>query len=94
MTLLGDNRASAATKSHAAEALGMIGAAEAIDLLMRALSDQSPDVRYSSVYALAALQATAARESIRRLAESDSGVTDGGFRVADEARRALDQLKK
>lgn len=94
MTILNDRQLSADVRAHAAEALGSIGATEAIDLLSLQLSDSSPDVRYWSIYALAALHAVAARDSFHRLAEGDTGVTASGLRVADEARWALRQLNE
>jgi HEAT repeat protein len=92
MALLINDRLSDTARAHAAEALGVIGDIEAIDLLISQLSDQSAEVRFWSVYALGTLRATKARDAIRQLAEGDTGATETGLRVADEAKWALGQL--
>ena len=92
VTLLTNRELSEVTRGHAAEALGVVEASEATDVLITALSDASPEVRYWSVYALAMLKATHARDAIEQLARTDDGVTARGFRVADEARWALTQI--
>jgi HEAT repeat protein len=79
-------------RGHAAEALGLLDAREAAASLIAALSDSSPEVRYWSVFALATLQASVAREAIERMAEEDDGETENGKRVADEAKWALTQI--
>jgi HEAT repeat protein len=80
------------TRAHAAEALGAIGAGEAAGPLIRALSDLSPDVRYSAAYSLGALRAKGARTRLQEMARLDEGTTDAGLRVAEEAAWALDQI--
>jgi HEAT repeat protein len=92
MTLLINDRMSETVRAHAAEALGVIGDMEAVDLLISQLSDQSAEVRFWSVYALGTLRATGARDAIRRLADADTGTAEIGVRVADEAKWALGQL--
>jgi HEAT repeat protein len=92
MTLLINDRMSETVRAHAAEALGVIGDLEAVDLLISQLSDQSAEVRFWSVYALGTLRATGARDAIRRLADADTGTAEIGVRVADEAKWALGQL--
>ncbi len=79
-------------RGHAAESLGMIGASDATDELIAALSDASPEVRYDAVYALGMLKSTSARAAIERIARDDDGMTERGQRVAEEAQWALTQI--
>jgi len=91
--LLKNADGSTPSRAHAAEALGVMRASEAIGSLMAALADPSPEVRYWSIYALGMLKTTDALGAIERTAESDDGVTGDGSRVADEARWAASQIR-
>ena len=71
----------------AARALGMMGNSQAISTLMDALSDEEPAVRYWAVDSLVALDASYAKDAIRKLSR------DPFKWVRKRAKEALEQLK-
>jgi HEAT repeat protein len=83
-------------RGQAAETLGCItGDArtrrykEAVQVLVDALSDASPTVRFWAAFALGGLRARAAVPALQQLATTDEAVCPGWWRVADEAADAL-----
>ena len=62
---------------------------EAARVLVDALSDGSPSVRFWAAFALGSMRARAAVPALRHLATTDEAVCPGWWRVADEAADAL-----
>jgi len=57
----------------------------ATSVLLGALRDEAPEVRFWAAYALGAMRATAALDELRRVAESDGAMCPGWWLVKDEA---------
>ena len=65
---------------------------EAVDLLTRMLSDESPVVRFWSAFALGKLGATSALPALRQLA-ADEALVAGWWTVGEEASDAIDVIE-
>lgn len=73
-------------RGYAAEALGGSGRPEtAIPVLVRALDDSDPSVRFWAVFGLSGLGDETVLPALRRIAASDSDVVEGYGTVAEEA---------
>lgn len=78
---------------RAAEILGQLGDARAVDALLGTLNHPNSNARWSAVRALAAIGDARALLALRRLARDDRGKTSWGESVAGAAQSAIDQLQ-
>jgi len=75
-------------RTNAAYAFGQLRHPMSNELLLTALSDPHPDVRYSAVSALAMVGESSALPTLQAL-QRDDGVTRTGRKISDEAARAI-----
>jgi len=78
---------------RAAEILGQLGDARAVDALLGTLNHANSNARWSAVRALAAIGDARALLALRRVARDDRGKTSWGEPVAGAAQSAIDQLQ-
>lgn len=81
-------------RGHAAEALVHAGDARAVDQLIMALADHSAEVRFWAVFALGQLRNKKALPELKRLLATDQGMSAGGEKVSDEARKAIANIER
>ncbi len=82
-----------ALREHAAEALGYLSDASARSALISSLSDENPDVVFSSTFALRTVGETEDIPHLARLAAGSGLVSSNGESVMREAQEAIDQIK-
>lgn len=87
-----NQREDAGVRGMAAEALGSCFAREAIPELLRALRDNSDEVRYWAAHALGFMKAERALPELKRLAETDHAEVGGWGPVSAEAAEAIAQI--
>jgi HEAT repeat protein len=80
-------------RAHATEALGVMGAKEAVEDLVALLSNESPEIRYWAAYSLGQIGAPESIPALERVASSDTGVRHNGESVRKEALEALDAIR-
>ena len=81
-------------RSHVAEALGNIGDANTSGSLIPALSDPSPQVRFSAAYALGELGNERAIAPLKRLASAKSTPSSKSGSVKAQARRSIRRIRR
>jgi HEAT repeat protein len=86
-----DRRRPAIVRDHAAEALGALRTKDAVDSLIGALSDESPDVRYSAAYALGEIGDRKALEPLKGV-RRDAGMARAGA-VSEAVEEAIVALE-
>ncbi len=82
-----------AVRGQAAEALGYLRDRSAFTSLIEAASDPSPEVRYWVAFALGQLGDRRAEPVLDQLSQGDSAQVEGWGTVAEEAGRALEELR-
>lgn len=92
-----DTTQPARVRGAAAEALGIAGADDPslVPVLLFALEDPSPDVRFNAAYGLGQFRSVVGSEvlqALERVAATDDGETSDG-RVRDRAQTTLDELR-
>ena len=80
-------------RGQAAEALGYLRDHSAFSSLLEAASDPSPEVRFWTAFALGQLGDRRAEPVLDRLSQGDSAHVEGWGTVAEEAGRALEELR-
>jgi len=84
----------ASIRAQAAESLGYLRDRRAVEPLIQATADSSPEVRFSAVFALGAIGDPSAQQTLEEITRSDNGVVEDWGKVADEALGALESLKR
>ena len=77
----------------AAEALINLRGRGATDSLLKALGDQSAEVRFFAAFALGELRAREALGSLEEVARRDASVVRGFGSVAEQASKAIIQIR-
>lgn len=81
-------------RGSAAEALADIGDTRAIDPLMEALSDESVEVRFWSVFALGELGDASVLPALQKIEETDGGFLEGWHSIKEEAGESINRIKQ
>ena len=80
-------------REHATEALAHLGDNRAIEPLIDCLSDESPEVRFWSAYALGQLGDSRALVALKEVKATDHVVLPSWGKISDEAADAIEQIK-
>lgn len=91
LALLADTQEDPRVRGQAAEVLGHFGGDRALEALIAALSDPSPEVRYWSAFALGEIGDSRALPALQS-AEKNDAVTESGQSTAAEARAAIELI--
>jgi len=81
-------------RGHAAEALGVMAARDAVPALITLLSDASPEVRYWAACALGQIGDPASVPALERMAGTDVAVIPHGLSLKEEALDALATIRE
>jgi HEAT repeat protein len=102
LAILGNMAEDARIRGTAAETLGVILSSadrrrkvfrQAARVLVDALHDPAPEVRFWAAYALGEMQSRVALDELRRVADSDQAMCPGWWLVRDEASGAIDRIQ-
>jgi HEAT repeat protein len=85
VTVLNDSLEVPRVRATAAESCNHYGPSAAMPHLIRALRDQSPEVRFWAAFALGQMGAAEALEELERLIATDTAVVEGWWSVKKEA---------
>ncbi len=80
-------------RGMAAEGLALAGGKMAVEPLIEALSDPSPEVRFWAAVGLGGLGDTAALPALRRLSEAEGASPPGARDVREEAVKAIENIE-
>ncbi len=80
-------------REHAAEALGYLSDTRARQVLVNSLSDENPDVVFSSAFALRTVGQSCDVPALMKLAQSSASVNSTGRSVSEEALKAVAQIR-
>ena len=92
--ILADTRESPSVRGHAAEALAYLKKRRSFHVLLSALDDPEPEVRWWAAFALGELGDKRALPELKRIGSTDNGKARDGSSVRGEARRAWKRLAK
>lgn len=90
--MLADKKEFPTVRGHAAEALAYLKKRRSFTVLMLALKDPEPEVRWWAAFALGELGDKRALPELKRVASVDKGRAQGGSSVRSEARCAYNRL--
>lgn len=94
INLIKDSNEILDVRGIAAEALGELQARPALPVLLDLLKNPLAELRFCAVSALGELGLVEALPSLQAVANSDNGVASSLGRVADEAKKAIDNIER